>query len=431
LIETPTISGPDADSVDVAKVQTALQAQLVKAGLRVVDAAAPHELTAKLSVTDFHTNLGFSNCQTNQSVSCVDGGTSLLVIAASGGVVDQASATYSMNGLATPLGEFPDQVASSLLDALFKSPRILAYAKAHSQSGGAPTTAVATNAPSTSTPASSSAAAISAPITSYTAGSPQPNAYALVVGIEKYRDLPSPTGARADAQKVAALAKSTLGIPDANIHLRLDDHASKGDIEGELQWLKTNVPPGGRAFFYFAGHGAPDTSSNADTQGTPYLIPYDGDAERIAATGIALSEVTQTLGQTQAKDALAILDSCFSGAGGRSVLPKGARPLVRVRDTTPAAQLALFSASSGVQISGPDAAGDGGLFTKYVLDALGTAAADQNGDGQVSLQELSDWVSPRVARDAKRDGRDQAPSVTMGANAGSPSAFIVAYGVAH
>ena len=60
-----------------------------------------------------------------------------------------------------------------------------------------------------------------------------------------------------------------------------------------------------------------------------------------------------------------MFDSCFSGAGGRSVLPAGARPLVRVKETTAPAggHVAVFSASDGTEISGPSADGtQGGLL---------------------------------------------------------------------
>ena len=44
-----------------------------------------------------------------------------------------------------------------------------------------------------------------------------------------------------------------------------------------------------------------------------------------------LAQVLKQLSETPAKQVLALVDTCFSGAGGRSVLPAGARPLVRGR----------------------------------------------------------------------------------------------------
>jgi hypothetical protein len=64
-----------------------------------------------------------------------------------------------------------------------------------------------------------------------------------------------------------------------------------------------------------------------------------------------------------------------------------------------------------------------------VLEAVGTGQADTNGDGQISLQELMDWVKPRVARDAKRDNRDQTPNLVLGQKTGAATDFMVAWGI--
>jgi len=55
---------------------------------------------------------------------------------------------------------------------------------------------------------------------------------------------------------------------------------------------------------------------------------------------------------------------------------------VRLREAAPAAQVALFSAASGAETSGPAPGGGSGLFTQFLVQALGTGAADIDGDGQ-------------------------------------------------
>jgi hypothetical protein len=148
-----------------------------------------------------------------------------------------------------------------------------------------------------------------------------------------------------------------------------------------------------------------------------------------------VKDVMNALADIGAHDTLAIVDSCFSGAGGRSVLPAGARPLLRVHDFAPdtPAQLALFTASQGDEISGPAAGENMGLFTKYVIQGLssqvGVGQVDANRDGQISLRELADWVTPRVAQDAGQSGRQQHPSVVTGTGLGNADSFIVEYGV--
>jgi hypothetical protein len=285
-------------------------------------------------------------------------------------------------------------------------------------------TAVAAAASSTTSPLASTPPPSSTPVATFVAAAPQPANYALIVGIERYRDVPAATGGRADAEQFAQLAKQTLGLKDDHVRLATEDHATRTDVLEGLKWLRDNVTAGGRVYFYFSGHGAPSPDTST------YLLPYDGDPRDVAGTAIAMSDVMSQLGQTHAHDVLAIVDSCFSGAGGRSVLPPGARPLIRVMEAQPAPQMALFTASQGDEISGLAPGESGGVFTKYVTMGLGNGDADTNGDGQIVLQELSDWVSPRVARDSKTDKREQHPKLVVGSTVGDASSFVVEYGLA-
>jgi hypothetical protein len=255
-------------------------------------------------------------------------------------------------------------------------------------------------------------------------GVPQRTAFAVVVGIDKYRDLPAATSARSDAQRFAEMLGRTMGLPLANVHLAVDDHATRSDIEQHLEWLKSNVPQGGRAYFFFSGHGSP-----GESDGAAYIVPYDASTTAVRATSIALSDVTATLSGSRAKDVVMVVDACFSGAGGRSVLTKGARPLVRVRETDPSANLALFASASGSQISGPSLDGNSGVFTKYVVEGVSSGQADADGDGQLTLKELADWVTPRVAREAKQTQRDQTPRLAVGKGLGDPQNLPIVWGI--
>lgn len=354
---------------------------------------------------------------------------------AQGRVVPVVTARMRFEGSGELLGEVDERspgaqleyLANSLVNKMNESARLVAFAKSHKGAGPA---VAAQDAPAAATaPAGDrdARATTRAPaLGPLVAGAAQKGAYALVIGIERYRDVPPPTGARRDAEQFAELAKRTLGVPEENVRIALDDRATKGDIEKQLRWLKANVEKGGRIYFFFSGHGSPDAR-----EGTPYLLPFDGDPKFVDQTAIPLAHVMSALAETEAKDVLAIVDSCFSGAGGRSVLPPGARPLVRVKDAQASlpphrgGRIAVLSASAGSEISGPVPGGEGGLFTKYVLTGLGNGAADTDGDGRITLKELHDYVKPNVARDARRDNREQTPTLTTGADVGDPGQFVV------
>jgi hypothetical protein len=246
------------------------------------------------------------------------------------------------------------------------------------------------------------------------------NSFALIVGIEHYRDLPASTGAIHDAESFAALARESLGVPEENVRRLNDEHATRADLESELHWLQLNAQKADRVYFYFGGHGTPDP-----TTGSAFLLPYDTNPTDPAAAGLALDSALQALAATDSQNVIAFVDSCFSGAGGRSVLPAGARPLAIVKAQVVPPQVALFSAAGPNQISGMNAQGNGGLFTEYVFDGVGLGRADANGDGNVSLGELATWVTPEVRKAALRANRDQTPLLQFANTGFDPAALVL------
>ncbi|HEY3353938.1 MAG TPA: hypothetical protein VGQ83_11865, partial [Polyangia bacterium] len=152
---------------------------------------------------------------------------------------------------AWPSEAWAECVAGKLANVLLQSPNVRAYAATRRAAPAPSPHTVVADTPA-SAPAPTSPVAAVRP-RGLLAGSPQLTAFALVVGIERYREqMPVPAGARGDAERFAEVARATLGIPARNIRLALDDRATKADIEKHLAWLKANVPAGGRVYFYFS-----------------------------------------------------------------------------------------------------------------------------------------------------------------------------------
>lgn len=239
-----------------------------------------------------------------------------------------------------------------------------------------------------------------------------PDNFALVIGVEKYsNELPDAQFAERDAQSMKAHLLA-LGYPERNIKLLQGSRAVRSSLEAYLEdWLPKNVKAEGTVFVYFSGHGAPDPES-----GQAYLVPWDGDPAYLSRTAYPLKRLYGSLNALKAKRVLVALDSCFSGAGGRSVLQKGTRPLVNKVDLGSAAdlgKLVVFTASGGNQISGTFDSQGHGLFTYYFLTGLDGAAADAQ--GRVTAQGLHDYLSPKVADEANRVNRTQSPQFLTGA----------------
>ena len=241
-----------------------------------------------------------------------------------------------------------------------------------------------------------------------------PRDFALVIGVEHYsQGIPKADYADRDAQAVFGHLVA-LGVPPRHIQRLTDATATRGRIRAALHWLYRNVKPGGTVYVYYSGHGSPGQSGNA------YLVPADGDPSNLPETGISISSLYQSLNKLPARHVIVAMDACFTGQGKRSVLGKGARPLVtKVREGAfPASgKLIAFSAAKSDQESGVLESQGHGLFTYYFLKGLDKGAVK---DGHVTVEALYRYLKPKVADEAGIDNRNQTPEIeprTLGPDA--------------
>jgi hypothetical protein len=239
---------------------------------------------------------------------------------------------------------------------------------------------------------------------------PDPDAYAVVIGVEKYRlkSIPEVTYAARDAQTMQAYLTQTMGFDPKNVILLRDDEASKADMNKYLgAWLRNNVTVRSRVFVYFAGHGAPDPE-----KGTRYIVPHDGDPSYLEDTAYPVRRLYENLARLPAKDVRVVFDACFLGQGARSLLAAGARPLVTTLegDDGIGANTVVIAASSGKNISTYYPDGQHGLLTQFLLKGL-QGKADEDGNGRVTTEELFRYAKPQVEREARRQNVSQSPVI--------------------
>lgn len=238
----------------------------------------------------------------------------------------------------------------------------------------------------------------------------KPNRYAVVVGIEQYRNkLPKADFAARDAQTMKDYLTTGMGFSEENVVLLVNENATRTDIEKYVEhWLPNRVEKDSTVFVYYSGHGAP----NAKT-GDAFLVPYDGDPAFVDATGYPLKRLYENLGKLPAKEVVVLLDSCFSGAGSRSVIAKGMRPMVLSVENPVLAggKTVVLAASKGDQVSSTYDQRGHGLLTYFFLKGL-RGEADVNKDGSVDLAEVYEYLKPQVERTARREyNNDQTPQL--------------------
>ena len=239
-------------------------------------------------------------------------------------------------------------------------------------------------------------------------GKKNPNAYAVVFGIEQYKNVSSVTYARRDAYWMREYFAKTLGVPEENIYYKTDIDAGKAEFDKVFSqggWLDKRIGDGrSDLYIYYAGHGAPDFNSR-----TAFLIPYDGDPNYASQTGYSIDKMTANLSQLEARSVTVFLDACFSGANRENeILLAGARPVFLDVNTAVAANVTLFSAASGNQISSSWAEKQHGIFSYWLMKGM-QGSADANRDKILTVEELGGFIRNNVSKTAGKLDREQTP----------------------
>lgn len=323
-------------------------------------------------------------------------------------------------GQAQIMGDFTERDARDFAH-LLSSGELPPYLKLVKKTIGGKDVALAVPAAPAAAPAAKAPAAPAeapAPVSDVDAPPPalargRVDGVAVVIGIERTRQgLPRADYAAKDARVFAEYLTKTLGYREENVALLIDERAAKSDLEKYLEdWLPRKAGPGATVVVFYSGHGAPDP-----TRGSAYLVPYDGDPAYLGKTGYPLARLYETLGRLKGRRSLVLLDACFSGAGRRSALAKGARPLVsRIAPPPAPADLAVLSAAASDQIGGAYDEKGHGLFTYFLLRAVRDAAAQGRAP---TAEELLDAVSGKVEAEARRlTGNEQTPQLQAAGDA--------------
>ena len=254
-----------------------------------------------------------------------------------------------------------------------------------------------------------------------TADSPwRDDAHAVVIGINEYADpkIPNLRFARADAELVyAVLTDPAVGRfkPD-NVTLLLDAQATERNMRSALgTQLPRRAGSDATVFIYFAGHGAPVIDPRAKSADglEKYLIPTDAVADDLRSSGISMDAVQQYFSWLDASQVVCFLDSCYSGtAGGRSF----DHPSYQTRamlsddflDSLSSEGRFVVSACSANEVSLESTERGHGIFTHYLVEGL-KGAADADGNGKVTIDELYEYVYKNVERDARSMGGSMKP----------------------
>jgi uncharacterized caspase-like protein len=193
-----------------------------------------------------------------------------------------------------------------------------------------------------------------------------------------------------DAADFAAALQRQHGslYREVEVKLLTDATATKGNILDGLEWLERQTTSKDVAAVFLAGHGVNDRN------GDYYFLPVDVDTERLKRTGVAFTDLKNTVTSLPGK-MLFFIDTCHAGniMGQR----RGLTDITRVVNELASTEngVVVFAASTGNQYCLEDQAWGNGAFTKALVEGL-YSKADYPSAGRVTVTMLDLYLSERV-----------------------------------
>ena len=223
--------------------------------------------------------------------------------------------------------------------------------------------------------------------------------WAVVIGINAYKNWPALSYAVNDATAVRDLLMRKFGFAADHIKILLDGDATRANILAalgdELSDSK-KVARADRVFVFFAGHGATRKLPSGKSQG--YVVPVDADTKNLQSQAISMTNFQDIADAIPAKHVFFVMDACYSGlaltrGGGGNA--GGDRQQYWQEITRRLARQVMTAGGADEQVADTGPNGHS-IFTWTLLQGL-EGKADLDGDGAITASELSSYVAPSVS----------------------------------
>jgi hypothetical protein len=257
-----------------------------------------------------------------------------------------------------------------------------------------------------------------------------PNAVAVVIGIENYNRIPSAPYAAHDAEIMKRYFENSFGIDPGRILFFTNNNVSGiffkkmfDPEKGELRDMIGSKAQETDIYVFYSGHGIPNKSADQT-----FLFPSDGDIRFLEDYGYPITTFYENLHKLNTRSVTVILDACFSGASRGSGMYKQENLIaakgIKLKVTKPWTaykNFTVINSSSGEETSLGNDQTETGLFTYYFAAGI-RGEADKNKNGEVTLGELKEYVEENMIPHSRRISGTQTPEFY-----GDPNRVLVKY----
>jgi hypothetical protein len=224
-----------------------------------------------------------------------------------------------------------------------------------------------------------------------------PGKHALIIGNSQYEDptLPKLKTPGADVRGLAELLRDGAIGQFESVRTVIDE--SEAITRRAIAAFFAQGKPDELLLLYFSGHGV------LDDKGRLYLAAKDTQRDLPQATAIPAAFITDGMDSSRSRRQVLILDCCHSGAfarGARSAT--GAKAITETTFEGVGYGRAVLTATDATQYAWEGEAvigsAENSVFTHHMIEGLRSGAADTDGDGDVTLEELYDYIYSRVVK---------------------------------
>ncbi|MEA2019226.1 MAG: DUF1566 domain-containing protein [Campylobacterota bacterium] len=229
----------------------------------------------------------------------------------------------------------------------------------------------------------------------------------FTIGIENYNETDNIKYSKRSALAFKKVAQKTLGIKERNSYTLINSKATGTAIKNKLRLLLSEVKKDDTIYFYYNGHGIPDSSKH----GEPYMLPSDGIPDFIVSEKeFSLKNIYKKLSDSKASKVVAFIDSCFSGATDGVSIIKGVAGsrLAPKRVIFDKSKMVVLTAGQKKQYSNMHKEKGHRMFSYFVMKSLL--------DGKKDINMLYKEVSYKVSEASNELGALKKQEPTLDGN---------------
>ncbi len=220
---------------------------------------------------------------------------------------------------------------------------------------------------------------------------------ALLIGVSEYLpEFPALHSAVKDVEAMKeVLGNSAMGGFD---EIKVLKNSNRQQIEKAIYELFDDRDRDDVLLFYFSGHGVLSRESHLLLT-TPET--YKGKREIVPYTVVTASYLQAQMNNSFSQRLVVILDCCYSGAFTKlkGITAKGDEN-IDIKAELGGKGRAILMSSSSTQSSFESKGSELSIYTKYLVEGIKTGAADTDGDGKISADELHQYVSGKVHKES-------------------------------